>query len=138
VNIALNAFWFVQDSLKTPVNPPSYHGNNPGFFSWTPTLSDTGRWIASLLATDTCGKSSTSYTTIIAGMTSCGDCTNDSVMDVADVVYLINYLFKGGTAPDPVCHGDVNCSGLADIGDVILLINYLYKGGTAPCFGCCG
>ncbi len=138
VNIALNAFWFAQDSLKAPVNPPSYSGNNPGSFSWVPTSSDTGRWIASFSATDVCGKVSTTPTVIIAGMTSCGDCTNDSLMDVADVVYLINYLFKGGLAPDPVCRADVNCSGVIDIGDVIFLINYLYKGGSAPCFGCCG
>jgi len=138
VSTAMNAFWFVQDSLKAPVNSPSYSGNNPGYFSWVPTVSDSGRWIASFSATDTCGKADTSQTTILVGMTSCGDCTNDSLIDVGDVVYLINYLFRGGTAPDPVCQGDVNCSGLADIGDVILLINYLYKGGTAPCFGCCG
>jgi hypothetical protein len=138
VTTSLNALWFANDSLQSPVNSPSYNGNNPGTFSWVPTDADVGTWIASFSATDVCGKADTARVMILVGTTSCGDCTNDSVMDVADVVYLINYLFKGGAAPDPICQGDVNCSGLADVGDVILLINYLYKGGTAPCFGCCG
>jgi len=138
VTTSMNAFWFAQDSLQLPVNSPSYNNGNPGSFSWLPTDVDMGTWIASFSATDICGMADTKQVRILVGMTSCGDCTNDSLIDVGDVVYLINYLFKGGPAPDPVCQGDVNCSGLADIGDVILLINYLYKGGTAPCFGCCG
>ena len=138
VNMAMNAFWFAQDSLHPPVNSPSFSGGNPGSFNWVPTDADTGIWFASFSATDICGKADTARVRVLVGMTSCGDCTHDSIMDVADVVYLINYLFKGGTAPDPICRGDVNCSGDADIGDVVLLINYLYKGGTAPCFGCCG
>ncbi len=138
VSTAMNTFWFAQDSLHPPVNSPSYSGGNPGSFSWLATASDAGTWMASFSATDVCGKADTARVRVLVGMTSCGDCTHDSIMDVADVVYLINYLFKGGTAPDPICRGDVNCSGDADIGDVVLLINYLYKGGTAPCFGCCG
>lgn len=134
----MNAFWDAQDSLHPPANFPSYSGGNPGSFSWLATALDTGIWIASFSATDVCGKADTARVRILVGITSCGDCTNDSLMDVADVVYLINYLFKGGSAPDPICRADANCSGIADIGDVILLINYLYKGGTAPCFSCCG
>ncbi|MFH1335362.1 MAG: dockerin type I domain-containing protein, partial [Candidatus Zixiibacteriota bacterium] len=138
VTTSMNAFWFAEDSLQPPVNSPAYNNGNPGSFSWVPTTTDTGNWVASFSATDVCGKADTARVSVLVGVTSCGDCTNDSLIDVGDVVFLINYLFKGGTAPDPICRGDVNCSGLADIGDVILLINYLYKGGTAPCFGCCG
>ncbi len=138
VSTAMNAFWFAQDSLHPPVNSPSYSGGNPGSFSWLATTSDMGTWIASFSATDVCGKADTARIRVLVGTTSCGDCTHDSLMDVGDVVYLINYLFREGPAPDPICRADVNCSGETEIGDVILLINYLYKGGTAPCFGCCG
>jgi hypothetical protein len=62
-----------------------------------------------------------------------GDCTGDKVIDVGDVVYLINYLFKSGTVPKPLAVGDVNCDGVADVGDVVYLINYLFKNGPAPC-----
>jgi len=67
----------------------------------------------------------------------CGDCNGDGVINSADVVYLINYLFKGGSAPDPVCIGDVNCDGVVNSADVVSLINYLFKGGPLPCPDCC-
>jgi hypothetical protein len=61
-----------------------------------------------------------------------GDVNGDTVIDVGDVVYIINYLFKGGLPPNPVEAGDVNCDGVVDVGDVVYLINYLFKGGPAP------
>ncbi len=62
-----------------------------------------------------------------------GDVTMDGVIDVGDVVYLINYLFKNGIAPDPIQAGDANCNGIVNVGDVVYLITYLFKGGPAPC-----
>ena len=70
-----------------------------------------------------------------------GDANRDGKKSVSDVVFLINYLFKGGPAPDPVDLGDVNfCNqnppvppGQPTVADVVYLINYLFKGGVAPC-----
>jgi len=59
----------------------------------------------------------------------------DGVVDLGDVVFLINYLFKGGPAPDPFLEGDVNCDGVIDLGDIVFLINYLFKNGPVP--RCC-
>jgi len=63
----------------------------------------------------------------------CGDATGDGVIDLGDVLHLINYLYKGGPAPDPWEAGDANCDGGIDLGDILYLINYLYKNGTPPC-----
>ncbi len=62
----------------------------------------------------------------------CGDANADGVIDVGDLVYLINYLFKSGPLPKPYQAGDANCSGTVDIGDVVYIINYLFKGGPPP------
>jgi hypothetical protein len=62
----------------------------------------------------------------------CGDCNNDGTIDVGDVVYLVNYLYKNGSAPDPQQAGDCNCDATVDLGDVVYLINYLYKQGSPP------
>ncbi|MCK4404449.1 MAG: dockerin type I repeat-containing protein [candidate division Zixibacteria bacterium] len=62
----------------------------------------------------------------------CGDANGDGVIELGDVVYLINYVFRNGDPPDPIEAGDCNCNGIVDIGDVVYLINYLYRGGDPP------
>jgi len=59
----------------------------------------------------------------------------DGVVDLGDLLFIINYLYKGGPEPDPYSEGDADCSGIIDLGDVLTLINYLYKGGPVP--RCC-
>jgi protocatechuate 3,4-dioxygenase beta subunit len=62
-----------------------------------------------------------------------GDVTENGLVDIGDVIFLINYLFIEGPAPDPLMTGDVNCDGMVDTGDVIYVINYLYLQGPSPC-----
>ncbi|MGB7062028.1 MAG: S8 family serine peptidase [Candidatus Zixiibacteriota bacterium] len=62
-----------------------------------------------------------------------GDVTGDEKINVSDVVFLVNYLYKEGPAPSPLLLGDVNCDDDINVGDVIYLVNYLYQGGTEPC-----
>jgi photosystem II stability/assembly factor-like uncharacterized protein len=62
-----------------------------------------------------------------------GDVNLDLQITISDVVFLVNYLFKGGPAPSPSFLGDVDCSGAVEIADVIYLVSYLFKGGPAPC-----
>jgi hypothetical protein len=66
----------------------------------------------------------------------CGDADGSGSLDISDVVYLLQYIFAGGPAPDPVLTGDVDCSGSVDISDVVYLISYIFAGGPAPCTGC--
>jgi len=67
----------------------------------------------------------------------CGDVTDDDVIDLGDLLFLIAYLYKGGPAPDPLASGDVNSDGVVDLGDVLYIIAYLYKGGPKPnCLMC--
>jgi len=63
----------------------------------------------------------------------CGDCDYTEVIDIDDVVFLIEYVFQGGTAPDPLDIGDVDCSGMIDIDDIVYLIEYIFTGGNDPC-----
>lgn len=63
-----------------------------------------------------------------------GDDNQDGIINVGDVVYLINYLFKGGNQPIPMEAGDVNCDTRDDVGDIVFIINYLFKVGPQP--GC--
>jgi hypothetical protein len=65
-----------------------------------------------------------------------GDVNSDGAIDLGDVVFLINYLFKGGVAPDALRLGDPTADCVVDLGDVIFLLNYLYRGGPSPGIGC--
>ena len=62
-----------------------------------------------------------------------GDANGDGKWTVADAVYLINYLFKFGTAPTPIQSGDANCDGKVTIADIVYLVSYLFKFGPQPC-----
>ena len=80
-----------------------------------------------------------------------GDANADNKWSVSDVIYLINYLFKGGPPPklydgtiqngppkeedtafNRLLHGDANDDCKMSVSDVIYLINYLFKGGLGP------
>ena len=62
-----------------------------------------------------------------------GDANNDKSLTVSDMVYLVNYLFKGGPIPVPVVEmGDANCDGNVTVADVVYLNAYLFKGGPKP------
>jgi len=61
-----------------------------------------------------------------------GDANGDRMIDITDIVYLMNYLFVGGPAPETLATGDANCDGVVDDADVVYLINYLFTGGPLP------
>jgi hypothetical protein len=61
-----------------------------------------------------------------------GDANSDGVIDPSDVVYLLNYLYRGGLPPDPLEAGDCNCDSVVGPGDVVYLLNYLFRGGAPP------
>jgi hypothetical protein len=132
-----NGIWHETDPGRYPVHYPSYQPGNPGELVWDVTESDTGSWISSFSAVDNCGLADTQEVNILVGFTYCGDCTGDGTIDMADVICLINYLFKGGDPPEPLCRGDANCNGERDAGDIVLILNFLFKNSFAPCFECC-
>ncbi|MGB2768531.1 MAG: C25 family cysteine peptidase [Candidatus Zixiibacteriota bacterium] len=61
-----------------------------------------------------------------------GDPNGDGVINVADIVYMVNYLYRSGVEPDPTEAGDATCDGVVDVADVVYLVNYLYRGGPEP------
>ena len=61
-----------------------------------------------------------------------GDANGDWTVGAGDVVYLLNYLFRGGAPPVPLEAGDCNGDGAVGAGDVVYLLNYLFRGGPPP------
>lgn len=67
----------------------------------------------------------------------CGNANGDGQVNVGDAVFLVNYVFRNGPAPDPVCVGDGNGDAGTNVGDAVYLINYVFKNGPAPVEDCC-
>lgn len=62
-----------------------------------------------------------------------GDVDESGAITSADIVRLVNYVFKSGPPPLPVWEaGDVDLSGTLTAGDIIFLVNFVFKGGPAP------
>ncbi|HWR83361.1 MAG TPA: dockerin type I domain-containing protein [Candidatus Deferrimicrobium sp.] len=57
--------------------------------------------------------------------------SNDQV-NVADLTYLVAYLFQGGDAPPCIEEADVNGSGSVDIADLTYLVAFIFQGGELP------
>lgn len=92
------------------------------------------------------------YAGFYRGDVNASDTLELPAMDISDLVYLINYKFKGGPAPLPFAdQGDVDGKGpygskdipcdkidplsprsSVDLADIIYLINYVYRGGPPP------
>ena len=62
-----------------------------------------------------------------------GDADSNGAIGLADVVFLINFLFKGGEEPVPYANGDVDCVEGVSLTDIVYLINYMFRGGDEPC-----
>jgi hypothetical protein len=62
-----------------------------------------------------------------------GDANDDVRVNVGDAVFLINYVFKNGPAPNPLAAGDANCDHRVNVADAVKIINHVFKSGPAPC-----
>ncbi|MDD4052298.1 MAG: immune inhibitor A, partial [candidate division Zixibacteria bacterium] len=62
----------------------------------------------------------------------CGNANGDESVNIADAVYIISYVFRGGPAPDPLAAGDANGNGTVNVADAVYLVNYIFRGGPAP------
>ncbi|RKX28810.1 MAG: hypothetical protein DRP47_03420 [Candidatus Zixiibacteriota bacterium] len=55
-----------------------------------------------------------------------------SQIDVADLTYLVAYLFTGGPPPPCEDEGDVDGSDGIDVADLTYLVAYLFTAGPEP------
>jgi hypothetical protein len=63
-----------------------------------------------------------------------GDIDGQPRITLSDLIYLLRYLYRGGSSPPDLTLADTNCDGSVDLLDAVLLLNYLYGPGPLPCF----
>jgi hypothetical protein len=61
-----------------------------------------------------------------------GDCNDDGVFDVFDLIALVDYVYSAGDPPTPWYAGDCNFDGTTDALDVVYLVDYLFYSGPLP------
>jgi len=115
-----------QDSTETPlpsVSAPLLIGRSEGSFHLAGNVDEAKIYGCALVADEVLNEFAQGQ---------CGDANGDGNINILDITFLINYLYKGGPAPDPVEIADVNGSGNINLLDITYLIGYLYKGGPGP------
>ena len=63
-----------------------------------------------------------------------GDVDTSGAIDIADLVYLVQYMFAQGPEPIPLASANVNCVGGVDISDLVFLVTYMFQSGPEPCY----
>ncbi len=66
------------------------------------------------------------------GINKRGDANGSGTINLADIIYVVNFVFKGGPAPNPTCLGDANNNNTVNLQDIVFLVNFIFKGGPAP------
>lgn len=65
-----------------------------------------------------------------------GDADGFLGVNVADALFLIKYIFLGGSAPVCIAHADVNSDDQITVGDVVYIVRYIFvMGAPAPVCG---
>ena len=61
-----------------------------------------------------------------------GNADGEGGVNIADLTYLVDYIFFGGSPPPCPEEGDVDASGAVIVADVTYLVEYIFYGGPAP------
>jgi len=98
--------------------------------------SDTGSIVFTASATDEAGAVVDEALNLqVNTLWICGDINGDlnPMVDIADLVYLVDYMFTDGPPPPVYQSGDVDGSGgIIDVADLVYLVDYMFTGGPEP------
>jgi len=127
--------WYKVDGTSYP---PGLTMSTGGILTGTAAVQGTFTFTARVLDSGSPQTSMERAITVTIGppLRPAGDVTSDGVVSLSDIIFIVNYVYKGGPEPVPAAYGDVDSSCTITSADVIYLVNYVLKGGAAPLDGC--
>lgn len=66
-----------------------------------------------------------------------GDIDASWFLSSADIIRLVNYVFRGNSLSVPTCAAEITGDGIVTASDIIYLLNIVFKGGIQPLGTCC-
>jgi len=89
-----------------------------------------------VLAKDNTNLSSPTSSVVSFWTWTLGDVNHSNTLDILDLNFQVNYLFRGGAAATPAFIGDYNGDCGTNILDLNYMVNYIFRGGLPPVIGC--
>jgi len=87
-------------------------------------------------AQDNTGLTSLPSNTLTFWTWTLGDLDHSHTLNIVDLNFLVNRMFRGGPPPNPTFVGDLNGDCNENILDLNYLVNRLFRGGPLPVVGC--
>ena len=109
------------------------NGDGTASFSYSPNAGDLGlNFSVELIATDGEGAADTVVTYIRIIEFVRGDANSDNYLDISDIMFLFNYLYRDGTTPALMDAADVNYDAEINLEDPLHLLRYFFRQGPPP------
>jgi len=135
-----NFFNISNDCTHSYLDTASYFIGTDGNISKSPLFCDAGAGDYHISSNSFCAPSNNECNELIGALGigcsnnySCGDIDLNDEVTVTDIIFLINYYFLNGPAPESEYTGDINCDGKVSLADLVYLSQYVLHNGTADC-----
>ncbi|MEE9443014.1 MAG: Ig-like domain-containing protein, partial [candidate division Zixibacteria bacterium] len=124
------------------INPPPNSvlvdsGNGAASLTFTPDASQNGAMhLFRYVVEDPAGLTDTLFKWTRVATFLRGDANNDATVNIADAIFIVNFVFKQGDPPIVMEAADVNNDGIdgprVNVGDALYLVNFIFKYGPPP------
>jgi len=123
--------------VYTITSGPGQFDQATGVYTWMPGPTEIGEFAVSYEVTDGIETFGDGFNIVVVDEACCpGDANYTGDVNVGDAVFLINYIFKGGPAPNVMNWADTNADCTVNVGDAVFLINFIFNSSMAPQLGC--
>ena len=117
-------------------DPPCSFDSETGALTYEGAAADTGVYCVNVTVEEGIFADTTSYCIYHFDTYICGNINHRGSIDISDLVWLVDFMFKEGVPPVTYLAGDLDCNGVVEITDLVYLVNYMFKEGPEPCAGC--